>query len=77
MSQIVVCKQLLRVGLELAALGLREKRLDLLLSQIGALFLINPRVVEALHSSRDIAPPKSSRLEDFESRGVAGRGYAQ
>ena len=27
--QIVVCKQLPRVGLELAALGLLEKRLDL------------------------------------------------
>ena len=29
LSQIVVCKQLPRVGLELAALGLREKRLDI------------------------------------------------
>ena len=79
----MVCKQLPRVGLELAALGLWEKCLDL------SLFLGNPGVVEALHSSRYTAPPKSSRLEDFceegskiwraswESRGVAGSGHAQ
>ena len=51
-SELPNCKHVPRVGLEPAALGLREKRLDL---QRGALFLANPGIIEPLHSS-----PKSS-----------------
>ena len=40
------------------------------LLQRGVLFLVDPGVIEALHSSSYIATPKSSRLEDFVKRGV-------
>ena len=61
-------KQLPRVGIELAAYGLLEKRLDL--SPKSCAVSLNPGVIEALHSSRYTTPPKSSRLEDFVKRGL-------
>ena len=49
--QIMVPKQLPQVGIELAALGLLEKSLDLSPREVRC-FLVNPGVIEALHSDR-------------------------
>ena len=46
------------------------------LAQSGALFLVNPGVIEALHSGCYTTPPKSSRLEDLVKRGLWLEGQA-